>query len=171
MTIIVEDGSIVADANSYISTEDAQTFIDARGLTAVITDGLLLRAMDVLNNLDYIGYRTSGAQVLSFPRSEPELYNTYDYVYRQQQDRPLLVSDKIPAEVINAQVWAAYYIEQGSDPASIPSAGVISEKIDVIEIEYKDSQVLSGVTVATMPNVHGQLRWLLRPSKRSTGRH
>ena len=33
MTLIVEDGSIVAGAESYISVADAETFLNNRGLT------------------------------------------------------------------------------------------------------------------------------------------
>ena len=153
MTLIVETGSIIANANSYVSVNDAQAFLSARGVSIDHNDNkcesLLLRSMDVLNALDYCGTRSTVAQALPFPRSGVSLSDS----------RPL-ADNAIPPELIAAQVWCAYYIWMGSDPSAVSVAGVKREKVDALEVEYATSSKTS-ITVSDMPNVKNALKYLV----------
>lgn len=149
MTLIVETGSIVAGANSYVSVADAQAILTGRGLATVVTEAALLRSMDMLESLTWCGLRISEQQPLSFPRSGVTL-----------SDNRTLPSNAIPQELINAQSWAAHYILTGSDPAAAAVAGVKREKVDVLEVEYATSSKTS-ITVSDMPNVKNAMRYLI----------
>ena len=163
MSLIVETGAGVAGANSYVSVETYRAFMLARGIIVSAEDAdceaFLLKSMDQLNSVNYSGSRVNDDQSLPYPR-----YGVYlsDNRYNEHTN--------IPNELAAAQMWLANYIENGSDPATLPSAGVLSEKIDVIEITYKDSQVFDRQSLRTMTNVWNNLKWLI-DSRRSVGRH
>ncbi len=73
--LIVEDGSIVANANSYASIATLRAFADQRGRDLPDDDDQLARmcivAMDYLEGMEYLfkGRRVSALQVLSWPRT------------------------------------------------------------------------------------------------------
>lgn len=73
VTIIVEDGSCVPNANSYIDVEYATQYLEDRGVTVPAEDKLkpmLINAMDFMESLNrYKGKRTNQDQELQFPRS------------------------------------------------------------------------------------------------------
>lgn len=73
MSLIVEDGSIVANANSYITIAEYKTWADARGFTygedAVVQQNIL-RAMDFLERQNFIGNKANENQPLQWPRTE-----------------------------------------------------------------------------------------------------
>ena len=70
MAIIVEDGSIVADSNSFVSEVELSTYAINRGVTlSGDTDSLLLKATDYLETLNYKGNRYTKDQSLQWPRS------------------------------------------------------------------------------------------------------
>lgn len=131
--IIVEDGTIISGANSFVSVDDAAQFLFDRGLVkqSDIDDadgeGLLRRGLDAFINL-------------------PSL-NAYHL--------PLAEAIDIPTALIEAQIWCAYYIwlDAENDPANIPSQSVKREKVDVIEVEYMDGQSTKFVSIYDMPNV------------------
>lgn len=78
MTITVEDGTNVPDANSFVSVAELVTYAQARGISLPETEPeqevLLIKAMDYIevSDKEYKGYRTFTDQELSWPR-------TYDY--------------------------------------------------------------------------------------------
>lgn len=73
VTIIVEDGSCVPNANSYIDVEYATQYLEDRGVKVPAEDKLkpmLINAMDFMESLNrYKGKRTNQDQELQFPRS------------------------------------------------------------------------------------------------------
>lgn len=77
VTLIVEDGSIVAGANSYITLVEADDYAEMRGNTTAwdaLTDDLknarIAYATKVVDEyFVWEGYRTSSEQVLEWPRS------------------------------------------------------------------------------------------------------
>ena len=96
--IVVEDGSIVEDANSYVSIEDAKACALLRGvdLSAVSDEQMavyLILANDYLESFrdEYKGYLTSSIQELQWPRLSVYI------------DANLISSDSIPQHLINAQ--------------------------------------------------------------------
>ncbi len=54
MAIVVEDGTQVAGANSYVSESDLTTYASDRGVALSETESvLIIKAMDYLNTLRY----------------------------------------------------------------------------------------------------------------------
>lgn len=140
--LIVEDGSVVAGANTFVSAADAGQYLHYRGVMtqaqydAADMSGILRRALDALKNLPCLA-------AYALPLAQPVA---------------------IPAALIEAQIWASYYIWQSAknDPANIASGGNIRrERVDVIDREYTDSNPKkSSVTLEDMPNVANALRAL-----------
>lgn len=100
MTIVVEDGSGLGDANSYVSVDDCAEYAAARGLTfvaspPVLAEQALVRAtaaLDATYRGAFPGYKTNGrSQALEWPRT-----GGYD------ADGDAIDSDEIPAEIIQA---------------------------------------------------------------------
>ena len=109
MTLIVENGSKVTGANTYISLADARTRATALGVTISSTDAdaesQLIRAtlyVDRKYRARYQGYKVDETQALQFPR-----------VYVVVDDY-MIDSDEIPQELIDAQVYAAAELEAGN---------------------------------------------------------
>lgn len=102
MALTIEDGSIVANADSYATVAELTAYAAARGQTIAGTDGaneiLLRKAMDYINSQEsrFQGYRVDEEnQLHAFPR-----YNVYRGSF-------LLPSDEIPREAKYAQMALA----------------------------------------------------------------
>ena len=136
-TIIVEDGSIVADANSYVTVGQFTQYCSDRNITIVGTYGseseLLILAMDYFEQQPFNGYKYSELQSLQFPR--------YDLFI----DDYLIDTDVIPKLVKDAQITIAISIMAGNDPLSTVSRAVRREKVDVLEVEYMDNAAISAI--------------------------
>jgi hypothetical protein len=140
--LIVEDGSVIAGANTFVSADDAGQYLYDRGVMtqaqydATAMAGALMRGMDALKNLPCLS-------AYALPLAQPTA---------------------IPSALIEAQMWAAYYIWKSTknDPANIASGGNIKrERVDAIEREYTDSSPKkTSVTLDDMPNVANALRVL-----------
>lgn len=132
--IIVEDGTQVANANSYVSVADARIYATNRGITLPANDDnvavMLIKASDYLEAQGdlYKGERVSDTQSLQWPRNCVYVYNA------------LIPSNVIPKQLISAQVQLAMAINAGLDlqPNIKPDAYVIREKVGPIETEYSD---------------------------------
>jgi len=136
--IIVEDGSGVAGANSYISEADLLSYATDRGTTlSTATDVLILRSMDYIEMQRFIGVKAKDDQSLEWPRADL-------YKYK---------SNEIPAELIKAQFALCVQIDIGNDPLSPGDRQTKREKVDVIEVEYMDG----ARSRASIPSVD---RWL-----------
>lgn len=156
MTLIVEDGTQVANANSYIDDSYIESFLSVRGLLSTTLDtdekrkSMALRAMDFLNTQDYCGNRVSDNQSLPFPRENINL-----------SDNRKLEPNVIPSELKQAQAWLIYYIDSGTDPASVPEQNLKRKKIDTLDKEYQDGSDFRQVSIDTMPNVVNLLKHLV----------
>lgn len=130
MTIVVEDGSIVTGANSYVSVADLQAYANARGII-IATDesALLLKAMDYLESFDgrFKGSRVSRDQPMSWPR-EGATIEGWEWT-----------KSEIPRQVINAQISLCIEIAEGEDPRN-PSPAVlpvVGESVDgAVSVQY-----------------------------------
>lgn len=132
MSLIVETGAIIANANSYINLTDARTYAASIGLVLAADDSAaevtLLNANRFLEGLEprYQGHRVSAAQSLAWPRSQVMIAGF-----------PLPITS-IPEQLKHAQVIAAATIESGVDLFEIQSGQFVKrEKVDVIETEYE----------------------------------
>ncbi len=125
MTLIVEDGSIVPGANSYISAANFTAYATARGITpAGDPTMLLIEAMDYLESLVYKGIKRSRDQVLQWPR-----VGVYVDTYYVQ-------STTLPIQLLNGQCWAAIAIDQGTDTLQDLPRKTLSEKVGSLEVHY-----------------------------------
>lgn len=101
MAIVVEDGSIISGANSFISLADANTYFTANGnptqwsgATDPVKEGALLAGAKYLRlKFTYKGSLEDLTQALPFPRSE----------FFDSEGRTLCGTGVIPQDVIDAQ--------------------------------------------------------------------
>lgn len=130
MTIIVEDGSIVAGANSYVTRQEVQDYADLRGIDypcGAELDQNIILANDYLQSRCYQGEQVDpSTQPLLWPRK-------YVYIYNQE-----VASDSIPQQLKNAQIELALaqtntdVMNNGVDRGD----NVKRKKTDVLEVEY-----------------------------------
>lgn len=133
MALIIEDGTQVSGANSYVSLAEVRLYAAARGLSFPADDAKaevqVVLAADYLNTAlegRYKGQRTDPAQAMAWPRSGVFIFGA----------TTSLDDGVIPAQVKIAQCQMA--IECGSTDFLPTSDGreVIREKVDVLETEY-----------------------------------
>lgn len=130
MPLIVENGTNVANANSYVDAAYAHAYAEARGLSLPSDDAalfpLLVRGFDYVESqrARYKGRRTypGGTQ---WPRTGVEI------------DDEEISPTAIPEELKKAQVRVAIEIANGTDEAPTITAQVKREKIGPMETEYE----------------------------------
>lgn len=140
--LIVEDGSIVSGADSYISLTDARALAAKFGLTLPTDDTAAEAALR--NGAAYVGLqepamcgtRVSAAQELSYPRQGVTLYG-YD-----------VGITTIPSQVIRAQVMAAVEYGNGTDVrASSDGRAASMERVEgAVTVQYFNNGA-TGTTV------------------------
>ena len=124
-TIIVEDGSGLTNSNSYISEAELSTFATDRGVTLSGTASvLLIKAMDYIETLCFIGTKYNEEQALQWTR---------DGVYI---DGYYIERSTIPQQLKDAQAWMAISIDSGVNPFDTLDRVARREKLDVMEVEY-----------------------------------
>jgi hypothetical protein len=147
-TLIVEDGSIVSGANTYVTVAEFTQFCSDRNITITSTYGdeseLLIQAMDYFEQQPFKGIKFIETQPLQFPRSDFYL------------DGYLTDSDAIPQLVKDAQITIAVSIMQGNDPLTTLDRSVKREQVDVLEIEYMDNAGPS-VIIRSISNIMRKL--------------
>ena len=153
MTVIIEDGSVVANANSYTTVVELQAFADLRGDT-LPTDNAELEALLINSTIYLESFRTkyqgsmiSAEQVLQWPRADVVINGFPN------------ASDVIPSQLKSAQMQAA--IESLTTDlfgAVTTGASIKKEKVDVILVEYFEG---SGTSTTTFPEVEIYLKPLL----------
>lgn len=140
--LIVEDGSIVPNANSYASVADADNRLLARGnpdwdaLDSDVKQQSLIKATDYVTfnyRLLWAGYRVSPTQPLDWPRYQvpqvdgPGQYSPFPYYY---------ASNVVPPEVKNATIDLALRSSQGVDLMADLGPPVIQETVGPITTKY-----------------------------------
>lgn len=137
MAFTVEDGSVVAGANAYITAAELVAYWADRGVTLSASTAEQEAAIVVatqyvdLNN-NWAGGAVSSAQALDWPR-----YGTYD-------ERGFEIADNvIPQQLKNAIAEYAYRqltAELQPDPGDTGAVKRQRDKVDVIEseTEYQD---------------------------------
>lgn len=163
MALIIEDGSIVANAQSYASAADVRAFAILRGV-ALSADDAVVEAQ-IISAMDYIeskepkmkGSRVESTQSLSWPRANAPI-QCNDY-YPDDQIPPQL--KQALGHLVIAQFNGAVLM-----PVLDPNAARVKrKKVDVLETEYfgpKETGVDFGQT-PVFPVVDSLLSTLLRP--------
>ncbi len=125
MAIIVEDGSVVLGANSYVSEADLTAYAAARGVALTAgTEQLLIQSMDYIESRQYQGTKSTNAQPLQWPRFGVFI----DGWYQDQDEIPQLLQD--------SEMETAIAIDGGDDPMANQERETIRERVDVLEVEY-----------------------------------
>lgn len=149
MALIIEDGTGVANANSYATTDQLDAYAALRGVTLAgnTTDHEhhLIHAMDWLEAQErrFYGSRLYTTQALAWPRiNVPE-------VNGEQYRDP----NVIPAELIKAQCALAVSSQSTDlqiDRLPGDTGAVLSEKVGSLAVTYADpGQRLTQPTFAT----------------------
>lgn len=139
MALIIEDGSIVADADSYVSVTEARSYATARKLVLPADDSdvesLLINAVDYLESFRsrYQGFKVSSSQALQFPRSGVTI------------DSLELGSNFIPAILKQAQIRLAIVAHSGVDlmPTRKPGSFIKKEVVGPLDTEYSEKIAIS----------------------------
>lgn len=131
MALIIEDGSNVANANSFATVAECRAYAEARGLDLPVDDTdvepLLVKAADYINSLEekFQGYRYfyDVGQALSFPRENIYIHGRY-------------VGGEIPEELKNAQCQFA--VDANENDLLAPGTGreVIEKKIGPLTTKW-----------------------------------
>lgn len=147
MAIVIEDGSIVSTANSYVTTAELATYAADRGVTVTGTASvLLLNAMDYIESCSFIGTKKTSTQPLQWPRYEVYIDGWY------------FPSDDIPNELKNGQMAVALAIDAGNGPLiDLPSA-VKQETVGEISVTYQDG----ASSVPIVRTINAALKKLLK---------
>ena len=126
-TIIVEDGTIVANANSYVSEADLSTYASDRGVTLTESmDVLIIKAMDYVDTLYFAGDKYLEEQALQWPRGELFIYGfEVDY-------------NEIPQLLIDGLCEVAIGIDDGNNPLEPEERKTLMEKVGDIQVEYSE---------------------------------
>jgi len=134
MTIIIEDGSIVENANSLVTRAEAIAHALTYGITLAdeaATDVHLIKAMQYFYSIEsqLKGYRVDRDQTLSYPRSGV-IINGFAWE-----------SDEIPTEAKTAQLELIIDLSQSVDiyNRSLNKGAVIAEAVEgAVSRQYAD---------------------------------
>lgn len=125
MSLIVEDGTGLPDADSYVSVEDAQSYADQRGLSfdaspEDVLEAALRRAtvwIDGNYRTRFSGARKNGRnQALQWPR-----------IGATDAEGDDIASDEVPVEIVSATVEAA--VRELAAPNSLSPDYVSNDRV------------------------------------------
>ncbi|MGC5891394.1 DnaT-like ssDNA-binding protein [Enterobacter roggenkampii] len=131
-----------ADVNSYASEEDLASFAEIRGieLPDKLTS-LLIKAMDYLEGLEWVGLKADPRQPLAWPRANVIL-DGYDFP-----------PDQVPRQIITAQCMLAIEAIDGDLLSSVREAAVKTERVEgAVTMTYAvaDGEVFTPTYPAVM---------------------
>lgn len=129
--LIVEDGSIVPNANSYVTIEEFVAYAGARGITiehSRTPENQLIVAAEYIASFEprLKGAKIKRDQPMAFPRSGVVI-DGFEWG-----------SDEIPRNVILAQMQVALDIHAGVDPYNPPTnLPIVKERVEgAVEVQY-----------------------------------
>tara|TARA_R110000803_G_scaffold77579_1_gene142448 strand:- start:291 stop:788 length:498 start_codon:yes stop_codon:yes gene_type:complete len=152
MALIIENGTGVDNANSYISVAEARSFASLRSLILPSSDSavevLIVKAFDYLESLDYKGNHANPPQSAEFPRRDLYLQGV------------LFAQNEIPNKLKQAQSQLTYEAVNTDLQPTGNGKEVIKEKVDVVEVQYSEK----GINVArpTFTTVNSLLKDLVK---------
>jgi hypothetical protein len=159
-TVIVEDGSNVSNANSFVSVVTLNNYAADRGLAipATTTDkeiALILAAEYLeVRRAEYQGEKTNEDQTMQWPRSGVLI------------DGIELADDAIPAELVKAQCQLVAEIHRGTPlyprPRTTAGEGFVTEKT-VGPLTKRFNGVGAGSISSTKPIRIAAVESILRP--------
>ena len=140
MALIIEDGSGVANANSYVTAAQWDAWATARGIshshsTSKIEE-FILTAMDYIEAQNFLGRKATNAQSLQWPRTEVYI------------DSYSVNSDEIPNQLKNALYEVTRTVADGNFALSARGRQTTQEKIGEITVTYKNNASMNKETPA-----------------------
>lgn len=146
MTLIVEDGTGLVNADSYISVADATTYHANFANTLWPTlpeatqEAYLRQATQYMvgvYRLRWLGKRVSVTQSLDWPRIGVNLKDTASY-YIDMRTSYIVPSNIVPVQVATACAILALKVatQPGNDLSPDLDQRTISEKVGVIQVDY-----------------------------------
>lgn len=133
MALIIEDGTGVAGANSYIDVAAARAYAAARGAVLPAADieveQLLIKAMDFIEAFrsEFQGLKSSASNPLQWPRVGVVL------------DGFPLGGDVIPQVLKDAQAQLAIDAQTTDLMPTGSGKEVVMEKVDVVQVQYAET--------------------------------
>lgn len=166
VNIIVEDGTIVSGANTFVGVASFRQYCGDRNITLPADNNavaaMLIKGTDYLETLDkeYIGVPVNPAtQSLKWPRKELHGGTLYTTI-----GRLVILPTVIPSALIKAQLYLTTAIVQGVDLAPVQTGPMVTmEKVDVIETHY--SEAFGDFIRPVMPTVDALLKPLIAGSQ------
>ncbi len=172
MTLIKEDGTALAGANSYASVTDADAYATLANVTAWASytntqkEAALSRAFTVLNDglrFPYVGVRKTQPQAGQWPRTGAvEAYG------------PEIPDNLVPHQVVSAACELAMLQATGDTDLAVysrtgSSGPIKARQVDVIRREYFSAAEMAGLSpdklYPIVSTVDGLLRPLLRDAR------
>jgi len=150
MALVVEDGTLVSGADSYVTLAEFKAWADKRGVTygtdEVVTQQIY-RAMDYIESLNFIGEKSDENQALQWPRDQVVIDGYY------------IDSDEMPNE-LKVAVYESIKAELDGDSRMTASdRRTISEKVGELQVTYANNADVKR----SIPAVTKALRKLIRP--------
>ena len=154
MSIIVEDGTVVSGANSYVTVSELEDYAELRGNSITLDKEIvLIKAMDWIEEQLYKGDKLLCDQVLEWPR--------VNVIIRRCC---FVESNEIPTALKQFQMSVAVGISEGFDPTEYRERAALSED----NCGGGRTEYMTGSLDAYQPNpkLH-KFNQLLRPKNRS----
>ena len=142
MALVIEDGTGVSGANSYVAWTDFTSWADARDISITNhnqqdhIEAHILRAMDYFENLNFIGRKATQEQTLQWPRAQVVI-DTY-----------AIDANTIPDQVKTAIYELVVSFDAGDFPLTARERQTVREKIGDIDVTYKSSAGMRKTTPA-----------------------
>lgn len=147
MALVVEDGTLVANANTFQARADLIAYAALRGVVIPDTEAAdkhLILAMDVLERIDLYPYVGTPLGHLAFPRE-----------HLNCDGEEVFPSDEVPLAVKKAQILLAFASQQGTQLQATANAGrqIKRRRVGPMDREYSDNER----EVAEVPGVRALL--------------
>lgn len=150
MTLVVEDGTLVSSADSYVTLSEFKSWADNRGVTygtdSAVTQQIY-RAMDYIESLNFIGEKSDDNQALQWPRDQVVIDGYYIDSDEMPNELKVAVFESIKAEI------------DGDSRMTASERRTISEKVGDLQVTYASNADVKR----SIPAVTRALRKLIRP--------
>ena len=157
ITLIVEDGTMPAGANSYVDIASADNYLAQRGAYAWVGKeddekaSALIRAADTLNTFNWNGADAESGRIMAWPRKHMLFI-----------DKSPVQENFIPDQIKSAQceIAADILLNQADPlaPVDTSQGAVTSEKVDVVSLTYATPETNNYNGITGYPAVDGLLR-------------
>ncbi|MDG9780270.1 DnaT-like ssDNA-binding protein [Metapseudomonas otitidis] len=160
MALVIENGSIVAGADSFATAAELVTYAAGFGKTipsdTTAQESLLRRAALQMQGMPWKGGLVSELQTLSWPR-----YDVYRYNW-------LVPSNTIPPQIKAGQMALACEIHADDiDPPELKKGAIIRERVEgAVETEFATAQAYVSRPAAARQS-DSQFAQFLMPSNQS----